>query len=106
MIRALHVILSFPWQTFPEAVAAKNAGDEDGEPYQDGPHRIEEDGLLTEALVFHPQVSDDHLSNCIQPSATEIQRNVALSQEDFPIWRSSKYQKFVKRDSSVRNAQS
>ena len=62
---------SFSRQPFSESLAAEDAGDEDGEGYEDGAHRVQEDRLLAEIHVLLSELSDDDIPDCVQSSGAE-----------------------------------
>ena len=59
-------LLSLPGQSFPEAFTAEDAGNEDGESDEDGPHRVEKYRLVAEIHVLPPQVGDDQSTDAVQ----------------------------------------
>ena len=59
-------LLSLPGQSFPEALTAEDAGNEDGESDEDGSHGVEKYRLLAEIHVLPPQLGDDQPTDAVQ----------------------------------------
>ena len=78
-------LLALPRQTFPEALAAEDAGYEDGERYQYRPHRVEEYRLLAEVHVLPAQVRDDLPADGVQPSPAEMFPHIIFCCSKFVI---------------------
>ena len=64
-------LLSLPRQSFPEALTAEDAGYEDGESDEDGPHGVEKYRLVAEVHVLPPQVGDDQPTDAVQAGLAE-----------------------------------
>ena len=58
-------------QAFSESLAAQDAGDQDGESDEDGPHRVQEDRLLAEVHVLLSELRDDNIADGVQSSGAE-----------------------------------
>ena len=58
-------------QAFSESLAAQDAGDQDGERDEDGPHRVQEDRLLAEVHVLLSELRDDNIADSVQSSGAE-----------------------------------
>ena len=65
-------LLSLPRQSFPEALTAEDAGYEDGESDEDGPHGVEKYRLVGEVHVLPPQVGDDQPADAVQAGLAKI----------------------------------
>ena len=78
-------------QAFSESLAAQDAGDQDGERDEDGPHRVQEDCLLAEVHVLLSELRDDNIADSVQSSGAEkkITMKILLFNELFlflKIW--------------------
>ena len=87
--RNILFFFSLSRQAFSESLAAKDAGDQDGERDEDGPHRVQEDRLLAEVHVLLSELRDDNIADSVQSSGAEerITMKILLFNELFPkIW--------------------
>ena len=64
-------LFSLPRQSFPEALTAEDAGNEDGESDEDCPHGVEKYRLVAEVHVLPPQVGDDQPTDAVQAGLAE-----------------------------------
>ena len=70
-------------QAFSESLAAQDAGDQDGERDEDGPHRVQEDCLLAEVHVLLSELRDDNIADGVQSSGAEKKMKILLFNELF-----------------------
>ena len=65
-------LLALPDQSFPESFTPEQAGYEDGESDEDGPHGVEKYRLVGEVHVLPPQVGDDQPADAVQTGLAKI----------------------------------